>query len=247
MTVTNPSARQILLADEIDTILPDLPRNAQRELLIAGLELFGTIGYHGTSTRAIAKAAGVSDAALYVHYPSKAALLYELARAGHATVLGAVREALANAPDDPRRRVLTFVQVFTAWHAEHAALARVVQYELGALVEPGRSEVRELRRELEKILRHELAAGQKAGAFVFDELDTVQLALLSLGIDVVRWWATSKEKNPQRLGERYADLIDRLLGPPGTAVIAKAPRAVSVKAASNGNSTLKKAPKGGLR
>ena len=207
-----PVAREMAqVAREIDTVLPWVPRNAQRDLLIAGLALFREHGYHGTSTRAVANAAGVSDAALYVHYRSKSALLLELEVAGHTAVLKAVEAAIAAAGDDPRRRLYAFVRAFTTWHAEHASLARVVQYELHALDEPGRAQVMALRRRTENLVAAELERGQTMGMFEIEDLETTRLVLLSLGIDVARWYRSGKSPEPEVLGARYAAIAQLLL------------------------------------
>jgi AcrR family transcriptional regulator len=200
-------------ARQIDAVIPELAGNARRDLLIAGLELFWEFGYHGTSTRAIGKKAGVSDAALYVHYPSKSALLYEIALAGHRSILTTVTEALDNAPDGPRARVLAFMRAFTAWHAEHAGLARVVQYELRAVEEPHLPAIVGMRTRFESLLKTELRAGQKQQEFRLESIESTSRALLSMGIDVARWYGIPRTPQPAKLGEEYATLCDRMLGP----------------------------------
>jgi AcrR family transcriptional regulator len=201
--------------DQIRTVFLTAARNSHVDLLVSGLRLFREIGFHGASTRAIARGAGVSDAALYVHYQSKSALLLDLAQAGHVSVLHAVNGALAAADPDPRSRVLAFMSAFATWHAEHSALARVVQYELRALAEPGRSEIITLRRQFETLLRDELVAGVTAGAFHIVDIEATQLAMLSMGIDVARWFGIGRSPdNPRTLGAEYAEICNRMLGMP---------------------------------
>ena len=62
----------------------DLPRaDATRaRLLDAATAAFAEKGFHGTTTRDIATAAGMSSAALYVHHKSKEELLYLISRTG---------------------------------------------------------------------------------------------------------------------------------------------------------------------
>jgi AcrR family transcriptional regulator len=64
-------------------LAPNSPRRTQqerrdqtqRQLLEATLECLGTLGYARTTTTEIVRAAGVSQGALFKHFPSKAALL----------------------------------------------------------------------------------------------------------------------------------------------------------------------------
>jgi AcrR family transcriptional regulator len=51
----------------------------QRDLLRAAAAVFGRLGYHETTTNAIAKEAGVSPATLYQFFPNKEAIASELA------------------------------------------------------------------------------------------------------------------------------------------------------------------------
>jgi AcrR family transcriptional regulator len=63
---------------------PNRKRNArgeqrQQELLRAAAAVFGRLGYHETTTNAIATEAGVSPATLYQFFPNKEAIASELA------------------------------------------------------------------------------------------------------------------------------------------------------------------------
>lgn len=52
----------------------------RRRILAAALQLFSRNGFHGTSIRALARSVGLTEAAIYYHFPSKRAIvgaLYE--------------------------------------------------------------------------------------------------------------------------------------------------------------------------
>src|SRR5215468_12698591 len=71
---------------------------AARRLLTGAVDAFAERGYQATTTRDIASRAGMSPAALYVHYPSKAALLARISGVGHEVALALVQQAIAGAP-----------------------------------------------------------------------------------------------------------------------------------------------------
>src|SRR3954447_6240173 len=54
-----------------------------RSLLTSAVRCFAANGYHATTTRDIAGGVGLSPSALYVHFPSKELVLYEIIRSGH--------------------------------------------------------------------------------------------------------------------------------------------------------------------
>jgi len=70
----------------------------RERLLNAAADVFAQRGYDGTRVADIASAAGVSNAALYAHFPSKAQLLVEALRARGPHLLG---EVLRTDPDQP--------------------------------------------------------------------------------------------------------------------------------------------------
>lgn len=190
---------------------PDVRPEAARRLLLAAVEAFADRGYHATTTRDIATAAGMSPAALYVHYPSKAALLSEISRTGHQRTLALV-EGAAAAEGDPVQRMRRLVEDFTAWHAQTHTVGRIVQYELQALPPEDYAAVAELRRRIEETVRTLIDEGRSAGVFEVPDVRTAARAVLSLGIDVARWYHERTAEPPEELGRRYADLVLRMLG-----------------------------------
>lgn len=197
----------IAAADQIHNhVLDELPAGARRTLAQAATAEFGRRGYHATTTRHIAEHAGMSPAGLYVHYSSKAELLFTISRIGHESVLNDCLAALEGitAPAD---RVRAFVQTFTAWHAVNHNLARVLQYELRAL-EPEHFKIIAAIRQ-----RTESFAASVFTPLVSDlgMLRIHTVAILSLGIDVARWYTPGHSPDPEALGKAYADLVSGLL------------------------------------
>jgi len=181
-------------------------------LLAAGLRAFAAKGFEATTTRDIATGAGMSPAGLYVHYRSKADLLFELSHAGHMAVLAAVEEALAGV-EGPVDRVSAFVRASTVWHARHHTAARVIQYELGALELDRFKEIRRLRRRVERLLQAEIQSGVRLGVVEAADTRTTTRALLSLTIDVARWYRPHTDPSPERLGAAYASLARAMVTP----------------------------------
>ncbi|MFE2727975.1 TetR/AcrR family transcriptional regulator [Kitasatospora sp. NPDC059327] len=189
----------------------DARPEAAFRLLQAAVESFAERGFHATTTRDIATAAGMSPAALYIHYPSKAALLAEISRAGHAATLALVRDAVAG-EGDPVDRMRHLVEEFTAWHARARTVGRVVNYELHALPADAYTVVAALRLDIEREVSALIEAGVGAGAFEVVEVRTAARAVTSLGIDVSRWYTGRSSETPEELGRRYGDLVLRMLG-----------------------------------
>jgi len=175
-----------------------------RSLLTSGVRCFAASGFHATTTRDITAAVGLSPGALYVHFPSKEHLLFEIVRTGHVRSL----EALAGAEPgaDARAHLRSLVTRFVAWHAHHHVAARVSQYELGALAPAHYAEILELRRQCTAVFRQAVLRGIDEGMFAPVDVHRVVRAILSLGIDLVRWYRSGGPDSPEQLGEFYADL-----------------------------------------
>ncbi|WP_182524517.1 TetR/AcrR family transcriptional regulator [Nocardioides dongkuii] len=185
--------------------------NARDRLLAAAVEAFSARGFHGTTTRDIAAAAGMSPAALYVHHRSKEELLHLICLVGHQRVLALCEDAVAG-PGTPVDHLARLVEEFVRHHAVHHVSARVVTYEMAALTEEHRAEVEELRRRIDRVMRDLLERGAASGHFTTTDPAITATALLSLGIDVARWYREDRGWSPDLVAEHYRGLALRMVG-----------------------------------
>ena len=189
----------------------DVEPAAARRLLLAALDAFAQKGYFATTTREISQGAGMSPAAVYVHYPSKSDMLAEICRRGHAEILGDLEDALQE-PGTPTERVRRFVSVFAAFHARRSTLGRVIQYELRGLDPEQFREIAQLRQRFEDLIRAEVETGIAAGEFAVEDVESTGVAILSLCIDVARWHGALRDRlSPDELGTLYADLVTKMI------------------------------------
>jgi AcrR family transcriptional regulator len=177
----------------------------------AAAEAFAAKGFSATTTRDIASGAGLSPAGVYVHFGSKEELLFELSRSGHEAALALVQEAVA-AAGSPREQLVAVMRRFSEWHVEQHEMARVVYHEHSHLTPVHQSEVLALRKEIDRIVRSVLEAGVAAGDFEVDDVADTALALLSIVIDVARWYSPTIRRTPTQIGATNASLGLRLVG-----------------------------------
>lgn len=113
-------------------------------ILEAAAKLFAANGYDGTTLADIAKADGISSAAIYRHYANKEAMLVAMIRGMVTAWESAVVSAAAKAADNPEqalrdlcdasvRVALQYTDVITVWHVEsRGQLSVPVRQELAA-------------------------------------------------------------------------------------------------------------------
>lgn len=185
-------------------------QEARERLVEAARIAFGSNGFHGTTTRHIAAEAGMSPAAVYVHHPSKEALLFAISREGHLASLDAVSEAAASA-GAPGERVRAIVRAFVLRQAEHHDTARIVNYELGALSPEHRSEIDVLRRKIQQTLVDAIVEGVDAGAFPAVDPSLTATAIMGMSIDVGRWYRDEGAWTPPQVADHLAEMAVRMV------------------------------------
>ncbi|SFC72029.1 transcriptional regulator, TetR family [Nocardioides terrae] len=194
--------------------LPETRGDLTRARLIeAAVRAFGAKGFHGTTTRDIAAAAGMSPAAVYVHHRSKEELLHVISRDGHRTTLDLVRRAgAAGSAATPSERLAAIAREFGRHHAQGHTWARIVNYELEALSPDHREEIRALRIAIEQEVRAVIEDGIASGEFDVPEVSMATTAVLSLGIDIARWYRDDGRWTPDDVGDHMAVLALRIVG-----------------------------------
>jgi AcrR family transcriptional regulator len=92
---------------------PELVQERRRHIIDSTVTLFIDHGYHKTTTRMIARAAGFSIGSLYEYVSSKEDLLYLVCKTIHEEVQKAVEEALSDSVGDKERLAEVIRQYFT--------------------------------------------------------------------------------------------------------------------------------------
>jgi AcrR family transcriptional regulator len=197
---------------DLEVTWADIQPPVLRRLMIAATHEFAVRGYHGTTTRDIAGRAGLSPAGVYVHFRSKEEVLYRISLVGHQQSLAIIRRA-AESTGDPVERLRAVVGEFATYHARYHVAARVIQYEIGALSEDHFAEVAALRRDIDAVMRETLEYGIERGALATPDVGGTALALLSLTVDVARWYRPDGPRTPEDIGTLYARLAERMLRP----------------------------------
>ena len=91
---------------------------------------------------------------------------------------------------------------FTEWHVEQYQVARVVQYEHHHLTPEHHAEVLALRKEMDSLVRDVLDRGVADGSFSVDDSADTALALLSIVVDVARWYSPAIRRTPEASARR---------------------------------------------
>ena len=183
---------------------------AAARIRAAAIEAFAEHGYGGTTTRDIAARLGLSAAAMYPHYKSKEELLFVIAYEGHQKTVEWLKAAdpVSESPADRLRAVVAeFARTQAAYHGR----SKVVEYELTALSPDHYRVILGLRRKLSRHIREIVEAGAADGSFAFPDAEGVTLAIVSLCVDVCRWFPTGRYADPEAVAQLYSELAVRLV------------------------------------
>lgn len=163
------------------------PRPGRVSLMRTAIGLMGEHGYEGTSTRDIAKAAGVSVAALYYHFPSKLDLLREFLFEAYDVVIGRLEREVEAAGPSASDKLDTAVStlIWSNIHDGWARLASLVAWrEHGRLSLSDQKVIVKKRQRLVDIVEDVVDQGVADGDFTTTEPREVARAILTLCVSV---------------------------------------------------------------
>lgn len=185
---------------------------SRERLLQAAVEAFAEKGFTATTTRDIANRAGMSPAAVYVHHDTKESLLFTVSVEGHRAALEVIRSA-ARTEADHAERLRHMVREFSTWHAVNSRVGRIVQYEFDALTPAHRAEIAAYRRRIERVMQDVLTAGVADDSLEVVDVPGTARAILSLSIDLVRWFSPHGSHSADDIAQLHADLAVRMTTP----------------------------------
>lgn len=180
------------------------PREA---ILDAAMQLFGKLGYTGTSMRDIAGAVGVLPGSLYAHIASKEALLVDIVEGGINRFLAAVGAHAASGPSAiDRLRAMIVAHVVVV--ADNPERSLVVFHQWRYLGEANIQAAIGKRRDYEQAFIGVIEDGMKAGVFRADL--NLRIAVLTI-LGALNWsaeWLSPQGKlTPEEVGGLLADTL----------------------------------------
>ena len=157
------------------------------------------------------------SAALYVYFRSKEEVLYQIAVSALDFTIE-VTATEANRPVPPAQRLQDLVRVLTIWHTYNSQVAHVVLYQTGALSAVHAADIAAKQREVGRIVRQVITDGVRSGDFDVPDTGAATIAVLSLCLDVARWYHPGYRLSPQQLGDFHAAAALRITGGQGIAI-----------------------------
>jgi AcrR family transcriptional regulator len=175
-------------------------------LIAAAVEVMSAHGYHGTSVRDIAAAAGTSPAILYHHFGSKQALLATLLDRGLDLLVAATEEALDLAGDDPADRLRAIVDAHVRVHLESQRESLLGNSELRAL-EAGSLRVVVAKRDVQqRIFDRVVRDGVRRGAFGTPHADDAARFITAACTAVAAWYRTGGPQGADEVVRRHQEI-----------------------------------------
>lgn len=176
------------------------------QLVRLAAERFAERGYHATSIREIAEAAGILPGSLYAHIRSKEDLLYDIVTGAAAQFLAGV-EAIAEGPWPPADKLRRAMRAHVHVVATHRESSRVFLEDWKALDEPRRGEVRALRDRYESLWDAIIREGIRRRAFRGVDPRFARLLVLSAASWTYTWYDPAGPLQPDEIADRFTDLL----------------------------------------
>ncbi|MBX7265809.1 TetR family transcriptional regulator [Micromonospora sp. Llam7] len=192
-------------------------------ILDAALQAFYEHGYHGTTTRDLARRAGLSVPGVYHYYPSKQDILFDLMTVIIDELLIHSRQALATAPADPRSQFDALVESLLRFHMYRRTGAMVSTAELRSLEPDNRARYVAKRDEQQRMLDGVILDGVRDGVCTTPYPKDASRAIASLCVGVASWYRPDGTLPVDALLDRYL-LIARSIVGIGEATVPGRPR-----------------------
>ena len=162
-------------------------------------------GYDATSVRTIASKVGVTVPALYYHHENKQAILVALLDHAMDTVTGHVEAALAEAGDDPVRRLSVVVEAIVLYMARHRDLA-FLDSERRSLTPENLAYYLKRRDHIDRALGDAIEDGCAAGVFRTPVPTEARRAILSMCQGIAGWFHADGPKTPAQTAQDYVQI-----------------------------------------
>jgi AcrR family transcriptional regulator len=205
---TNEMAAMARWKEYGDSLVPPILQTA--------LTCFVEHGYHGTTTRQLASAAGLSVPGLYHHFESKQAMLVSLMEIAMADLYGRSIAALEEAGESVEARFRSHIECLVLFHAYRGELAFIAANEIRALEPEARARHIASRDRQQRILDGIVEEGVRTRLFRTESPRDASRAVVTMCTGVAQWYRLGGQLSPADLAEEYVLLTQRALGQEGS-------------------------------
>lgn len=183
------------------------PEQTRAAIIEAGLELFGSGGYHGTSVGDVAAAAGITKGAFYHHFECKEDLLLLIHDQYVAHQLKAVEGAFATS-DSPEKQLRALIVCVVETVEKFRPHVQVFFQERRYLGAANLAKVRKQRDKLEKTVLTVIQRGIESGQFRADLDPRVAcLGVLGMCAWTYQWFSSKGRLSATDVGQNFAAMI----------------------------------------
>jgi AcrR family transcriptional regulator len=172
----------------------------------AAVDLFARLGYHATSMRAIAAAAGIQPAAIYHWYPSKEAILVDLQDEFMERLTAKLEAAMARY-ESPALKLAAAVREHVVFHGLHRREAFVTDSEIRALTDAPRRALIAQRDAYQQIFVGLIEGGVGDGSLRVSDPRVAAYAILLQCTGVALWFDPDGSLELDRVADLHVELV----------------------------------------
>ncbi|AVI00219.1 helix-turn-helix domain-containing protein (plasmid) [Streptomyces sp. WAC00288] len=171
-------------------------------VLTAALAEFVRAGYHGTSVRDIARAAGLSVSGLYHYHSSKQDMLQAIL---HLTMSDLLERSTAARDEgrDPVERFSLLVEHLVLWHTYRRTLGFVGASEMRSLEPRSRHEIAAMRIAQQRMVEREVEAAVRLGRFTTLHPHEATRAVVTMCVAIPSWYQADGPLSPEQIAAQY--------------------------------------------
>lgn len=170
------------------------------------VDLFARRGYHATSMRSIAAAAGIQPAAIYHWFPAKESILVQLQNDFMERLTEAVTAAMARV-DSPALKLAAGVREHVVYHGLHTREAFVTDSEIRALSGAARDALLASRDTYQEMFRSLIVDGMDRGELSTSEPGVATYAILLQCTGVALWYQPGGPLPLARIADLHIELV----------------------------------------
>ena len=184
-----------------------------QQITDAALKLFATRGYYGTGMEDIAREVGLGTSSLYNHVRGKQSILQKIMKESMQETLDSYARTL-DGVEGASSQLWTSMFFHVLQHAENTLAVTVVNSEMGALEEPVRTEVANMRQEYVRRWVKVVESGNASGEFYVKDPQIFVYALIDMGIGIPLWFKPDGRFSAEDLARMYADFALAMVNGP---------------------------------